>query len=161
MTLHMETTMPTDAPLTKVLDVRYPFRGMWDQAPEAVCRVRILQRDGQPPILVLTELNENPSTSVTNVIEQLVAELVARYLPERFEVVDEEPVIVVEHYEATADPTRRIRVKPSYDRVTFANWRPRRTWLGGRERREIGTPDWRHLPAEEVRALLGDEADDL
>jgi hypothetical protein len=51
--------------MPKTDDYLYAFRGTWDREPEGRCRVRILQGDGKPPILVLTELTSNPSTSVT------------------------------------------------------------------------------------------------
>jgi hypothetical protein len=147
--------------MQKTHDYEYAFRGTWDREPEGRCRVRILETDNRSPILILTELTTNPSTSVTNMVEHLVPELIAKHMPHRFEVVGEDPAIVVEHYEPVADQPRGRRGKPTYDRVTFGDWRPRRVWLGGQERLSLGEPEWRHLPDEDVRALLGDEADDL
>jgi hypothetical protein len=147
--------------MPKTHDYEYAFRGTWDKEPEGRCRVRILQADGNPPVMVLTELNSNPSTSVTNMVEVLAAELIAKHFPIRFEAVGEEPVTLVEHYEPLADERRGRRSKPTYDRVTFGDWRPRKVWLGGQARLSLGEPDWRHLPDAEVRALLGTEADDL
>jgi hypothetical protein len=147
--------------MEKTHDYEFGFRGTWDREPEGRCRVRILQADGAPPILVLTELTSNPSTSVTNMVEVLAAELIAKHFPVRFEAVGEDPVTLVEHYEPLQDARTRRRGKPTYDRVTFGDWRPRKVWLGGQERLSLGEPDWRHMPDEEVRALLGDEADDL
>jgi hypothetical protein len=118
-------------PMPKTHDFLYAFRGTWDHEPEGRCRVRILQADGTPPILILTELNSNPSTSVTNMVEVLTAELIAKHFPVRFEAVGEDPAIVVEHYEPLQDDHTGRREKPTYDRVTFADWRPRRVWLGG------------------------------
>jgi hypothetical protein len=152
--------IPEGGAVRKIVDTTYAFRGTWDREPEGRCRVRILDRQALPPILVLTELNDNPSTSVTNLAEVLVAELIARYMPHRFEVVDEDPAFVIEHYEPMQDGRGR-RGKPTYDRVLFTSWVPRKVWLGGRERLSLSEPDWRHLPDHEVRALLGDEADDL
>lgn len=148
--------------LTKTHDDRYRFRGIWDQDPEGVCRVRILQRqEGAQPVMILSELDENGSTSVTNLIEVLAAELIARHFPHRFEAVADDPVLLIEHYPPRAEPRRGASGRPEYDRVTFGAWRPRKIWLGGQERRSLGEPDWTHLPDDRVRALLGDEADDL
>ncbi len=49
--------------------------------------------------MILTELNDNPSTSVTNMVEILAAELITKHFSQRFEEVDEEPVVLIEHYE--------------------------------------------------------------
>ena len=83
--------------MPKTHDYQYAFRGTWDKEPEGRCRVRILQADGTPPLLVLTELNANPSTSVTNMIEVLAAELIAKHFPTRFEAVGEDPITLIEH----------------------------------------------------------------
>jgi hypothetical protein len=104
-------------PMPKTHDYEYAFRGTWDKEPEGRCRVRILQRDGTPPILLLTELTSNPSTSVTNMIEILAAELIARHFPVRFEAVGEDPVTLIEHYEPLGDERCGRRGKPTYDRV--------------------------------------------
>jgi hypothetical protein len=147
----------------KTHDLEYAFRGYWSpDTPDGKCRVRILQNDGAPPILVITELLSNRSTSVTNAMEWLAAELVGKYLPHRFEALGEPPAIVVEHYPPRPGMRRGLRDAATYDLVTFASWRPRRVRVsGGFERITLGEPDWRHLPPAEVRALLGDEADDL
>jgi hypothetical protein len=145
---------------TKTHDDEHAFRGYWDAEPEARCRVRIVERDGSPPILLITESPTNESTSITTVMEYLAAELIARHFPHRFEVVDEPPAVVVEHY-LPIPGVRGVRERPTYDLVTFEDWRPRRVWLGGLQRLSLGEPDWRHMPPAEVRALLGAEADDL
>jgi hypothetical protein len=145
----------------KTHDERYAFRGYYDREPGGECRVRILQAPDKPPILIVTELPENRTTSVTNLMETLAPELIGRHLPHRYEVLDEEPAIVIEHYPPVQDPRGRVREKATYDRVTFANWHPRKVWLHGQERLSLGEPEWHHLPDDEVRSLLGDEADDL
>ena len=96
--------------------------------------MRILEEEGKPPTMILTELNDNPSSSVTNMIEILAAKLIAKHFPIRFEAVGEDPVILIEHYEPRRDARRGTRRKPSYDRVTFESWAPRKVWLGGQER---------------------------
>lgn len=148
-------------PDVKTHDYEYAFRGYHDREAAGRCRVRIIEREGSAPLLILTELASNPSTSVTNMVEHLVPELIAKHMPHRFEVVDEPPAIVVEHYEPIPGKRRGLRQKPTYDLVTFGNWRPRRVWLSGQERLSLGEPDWRHMPEHEIRDLLGDEAEDL
>jgi hypothetical protein len=145
----------------KTHDFRYPFRGYYDREPGGACRVRILQEPGKPPILVLTELPENETTSVTNLMETLAPELIGRHLPHRYEVIDEEPAIVIEHYPPVEDPRGRVRGRATYDRVTFDSWRPTKVWFHGQERLSLGEPEWRHMADAEVRELHGDEADEL
>lgn len=148
--------------MRKTVDYRYRFRGTWDRQPEGTCRVRILEgEEGTQPVLILTELTENASTSVTNCIEILAAELIVKHFPQRFEQVGEDPVTLIEHYEPHGDERRGERGKPTYDRVTFGRWVPRKVWLGGQARLSLGEPAWAHLPEDRVRRLLGDEADDL
>lgn len=153
--------MPDMTERRKTHDDEYAFRGIWNKEPEGRCRVRILEDHGRPPTLVLTELDDNPSTSVTNLIEVLAAELIAKYFPVRFEAVGENPITLIEHYPARSGARGTRALAPTYDRVDFASWVPQRVWLGGQERLSLGEPAWRHLPAHEVRALLGDEAADL
>lgn len=74
-----------------------------------MCRVRIVEGEGSPPVVVLTELHENASTSVTNAVELITAELIAKHFPQRFEVVDDDPVVLIEHYPPAAEPGGRPR----------------------------------------------------
>src|SRR5215204_4176559 len=159
---HVSETLPQADSLTKTADYRYAFRGTWDKEPEGRCRVRILEGQGkEQPVMILTELRDNPSTSVTNMIEVLAAELIAKHFPQRFEAVREDPVVLIEHYEPVKDDRGARRAAPTYDRVAFGSWAPRRIWLGGKERVSLSEPYWRHLPEQEVKALLGAEADDF
>lgn len=104
-------------------------------------------------MLVLTELPENASTSVTNTAEVLAAEAARRFCPERFEF--SEPAIVLEHYPADPAPPVILGRHATWDRVTFTSWSPRKVWLGGRERLSLGSPSWHHLPGEDVEFLIG------
>jgi len=143
-------------PLPKTVDAVHRFRGVWDQEPEGICRLRIFQESGRTPVIVCTELDENPSmTSVTNLAEILAAEVIAQYFPARFEEL--EPVVWIEHYPGFEDQRRGTRQPPQFDRVGFASWSPRRVWLGGQARLSLGEPDWRPLPIHEVVQLIGKE----
>jgi hypothetical protein len=150
-----------DTTSMKKADYVYLHRGFWDTQPEARVRVRFIERSEGPPILLLTEPHENESTSLTNLIEVLAAELIAKHCPARFETLGEPPAIVIEHY--PPDPNRPAgpRNAGQYDLVTFASWTPRPARSGSQHRTSLGEPSWRHLSAAEVRALIGDEADDL
>ena len=50
------------------------------------------------PVMLLTELPDNTNTSVTNMLEYLVAEIGTLLMPHRFD--DDEPFTVIEHYPA-------------------------------------------------------------
>lgn len=139
----------------KLYDGEFRYRGTWDREPEGVCQVRLVHRGNETPVMVFTEMAENASTSITNMAEILTAEAIRRFCPERFEF--EEPAIVLEHYPEELTPRGTVGRKETWDRVSFASWSPRRVWLGGQERVSLGEPEWRHLPTEEVAALIGQE----
>ncbi|MEA2526216.1 MAG: hypothetical protein QOF73_3443 [Thermomicrobiales bacterium] len=142
---------------TKTRDERRDFRGLW--ADGGICRVRIYEARGRPPVVVLTELEENRNSSVTNMIEHLAYEVLRAYLPHRLEEVP--PAIVLEHYPPRRPPrTGRGREpgKGDVDQVTFATWRPVVEWLGGVGRVRYGEPSWVRLGPDELARLLGDPA---
>jgi hypothetical protein len=101
MTERDRATPERSRPLPKTHDDRYPFRGPWDKASHGLCRVRVFERAAEMPVIVCTELPDNPSTSVTNMAEILAAELIARHFPQRFD--DAARVACLEHYPARHD----------------------------------------------------------
>ncbi len=139
----------------KIVDERYHYRGTWDLDPNAVCWVRVFVEDGKIPVMILSELPTNVSTSITNMAEYLVPDILRRYLPERFEEIP--PAIVIEHYPEERTPTGRLGRKASWDRIVFDSWMPRVTRLSGTSRLTFGVPDWEHLAEAEVIALIGAE----
>ena len=148
-----EPQAPTGMP--KTADYLHHFRGMWDTEPEAVCWVRVFEEPGQTPVIVMGEHPDNPSTSVTNMAELLAAELIQKHFPRRFD--HDPPAILLEHY-PTEYHRGRVARKPTWDRLSFHSWAPRRVWLGGQERLAFGEPEWRSLPDHDVAALIGEEA---
>ena len=140
--------------MPKTADYLHAFRGMWDREPEAVCWVRVFEEEGQTPVIVMSEHPANPSTSVTNMAELLAAELIQKHFPQRFDHTP--PAILLEHY-PTEFHRGRVARKPTWDRLSFHSWAPRRVWLGGQERLAFGEPEWRSLPEQEVEALIGQE----
>jgi hypothetical protein len=106
------------------------------------------------PILVV-ELPQNTSTSVTNMAEYLAPALIQRHFSQRFEELP--PAIFLEHYVEERTPEGGLGRKPTWDRLTFHSRAPRRVWLSGQERIAFGDPHWEHLPAHEVEALIGRE----
>jgi hypothetical protein len=143
-------------------DYGYAFRGHWDAVPQGRCRVRIRLNRGSPPVLILTELQLNPTSSIASVIEYVVPELVAKHFPHRFDALGEPSAIVVEHCEARDDPRHGGRAASTVDLVTFGSWLPRRVRTSSRQDRvKLGDPVRHRMDAAEVRALLGTEASDL
>jgi hypothetical protein len=115
--------------------------------------VRILERIDAAPVLILTELPDNPSTSITNMMEHLAPEVIREFLPYAFEEL--EPVTVIERY------PQRNRRDETFSLVRFERLTPRKVWLGGRSRISLGEPRWKHRSREDVRAFLGGYADEL
>lgn len=146
-----ERSTPTEQ--RPIVDEIHAFCGIWDRVPVGRCRVRIIEREHQEPVLLISEVSDNVSTSVTNIMEHLAPELLQRYLPYRFE--EFVPAMIIEHY-----PAVHGRDKATYDLVTFESWRLKRVWIGGQARLSLGEPTWTHLPAAKVLDLLGDLADD-
>lgn len=153
--------MRDNAKNVKTADYVYHHRGFWNVEPDARCRVRFIERGNAAPILLLSEPPDNESTSVTNMIEVITAELIAKHAPDRFETLDAPPVVVIEHYPPDPARPRSRRNGGSYDSVTFARWTPRPARSGSHRRIALTEPSWHRLSPDEVRALLGDEADDL
>jgi hypothetical protein len=147
---------PTASPgMPKTADELYRFRGTFDQEPHGVCWVRVFEDEGKTPVIVIGELPQNTSSSVTNMAEYLAPELVQRHFPHCFEAIP--PAIFLEQYVEERTPHGRLGRKATWDRLTFHTWRPRRVWLSGHERLSFGEPQWEHLPGREVAALIGQE----
>ena len=115
------------------------------------CRIRVYEQPGQVPVVIATELPDNPGTSVTNMAEQLCAEVIRAHFPERFE--EEEPVRWIEHYQRTPDELRRH--EPEFALVTFHSNAPRRVHRYGTDRLQLGKPRWTYLPREQAEELVG------
>lgn len=122
-------------------DIRHSYHGFW--TPGAVCRIRIYERDRVLPVVIATELPENENTSLTNLVEQVAAEVMVRYLGRR-------PFIWVEHY-----PARRY-FGESYDLVQFDHYDPRPQFSMGRAVSiKIGAPTWRRITKATLAELMG------
>jgi hypothetical protein len=141
--------------MRKVVDKLHHFRGTWDLDPNAVCWLRIFTDDGKIPVVILSELPANVSTSITNMAEYLVPEVIRHYLPERFEEIP--PAIVIEHHVEERTSTGGLGRKAIWERLLFGSWTPRMTQLSGTTRLTFGAPDWEHLTEVEVIDLIGAE----
>ena len=139
--------------MPKTADYLCAFRGTFDREPDGVCWVRVFEGEGQTPVMVMGELPQNTSTSVTNMAEYLAPELIQRQFPRRFEELP--PAIFLEHSVEERTPEGRLGRKAPWDRLLFHSWAPRRVWLSGRERIAFGDPHWEHLPERDVETLTG------
>jgi len=116
------------------------------------CRVRVYipedRRDA--PVVVCTELRNNPGQSITNAAERIASEVATHNrLPT--------PVVWIEHYEAGARGTPED--PHTFDLVTFARYEVEGP--GGYQdegRRRIVEPSWQALDRATVEALIGQGA---
>jgi hypothetical protein len=83
------------AGMPKTADYLCAFRGTFDREPHGICWVRVFEEAGQTPVMVMGELPQNTSTSVTNMAEYLAPELIQRHFPQRFE--EPPPAIFLKH----------------------------------------------------------------
>jgi hypothetical protein len=113
-------------------------RGYWSDGGK--CRIRTYQEKGQAPVVICSQLPDNHHTSVTNMAEYLVAEVIEEHdLPT--------PLVWVEHYPEHEGETGE------YSLVRFSSWDPVEVCLGGVWRCRIGYPRWSPLTCEEIEAL--------
>jgi hypothetical protein len=101
---------------------------------------------GDAPVVIVSELPDNPGTSVTNAIEQIAAEVMDAH---RF-AMGRAPVFV-EHYPPRATGGR----DETFDLVVFVHYEVREVMRGGIWHKEIGSPTWSHLGRREVEVLVG------
>ncbi len=129
-------------------DYAHAFRG--PSGVRSACRVRIYLPDeegealGDAPVVVISELPDNPGTSVTNAIEQIAAEVMHAHALGRVPVF-------VEHYPPEAVGGR----DETFDLVVFAHYEVREIVRGGIWRKEVGPPTWKPLGRRAVEVLVG------
>jgi len=138
-----------ERPLPKTADFRYAYRGYYDDG--GICRVRLFTEEQRPPVIVVSQLEENRNTSITNMSEYIAAEIGAKHFPHRFE--QPEPFVWIEHY---AYPEERDPdLREMWSRVRFDSYTPRLVTLGGVMRTKLGTPRWIHVPSKDMARLIG------
>jgi hypothetical protein len=153
----------------KTHDFEHRYFGYW--RPGAVCRVRVYEREDDVPVVLVSEPHENQNTSITNLMEQIAAELLSK-LPVLRAAVEESarkdaagvPFVLIEHYPRTK---RELSwgIAESFSSVTFDSYEiervyshAMRSWnLPDPYRIRLGVPSWVHLTREEVVALIGEE----
>jgi len=138
-------------PLPKTADFRYAYHGYYDEG--GICRVRLFGDTRRPPLILVSQLEENRNTSVTNMAEYIAAEIGAKHFPERFEQAD--PFTWIEQYRYPEEKDPDLR--ETWSRVRFDSYTPRLVTLGGVVRTRLGTPRWLYLPPTDVARLIGPE----
>lgn len=118
------------------------------------CRVRIFEPE-DPEIdkfvVILTELRDNPGTSITNAAEEIAAHVIlANALPTN-------RTLWIEHYESGSRGTPSDRA--TFDLLTFSNDEPKTELRAGVWRVELGEPSWKALDRATVEALVGRRVD--
>ncbi len=126
--------------MKKTHDYVHRYRGYWSDGGR--CRIRIYREEGRPPVVICSQLPDNDNTSVTNMAEYLAAEVI-----EKDGLAT--PLLWIEHY-----PEHRGK-HGEYSLVTFSSWERREVCLGGMWRRQVGSPRWSPLNAEEVARSTG------
>ncbi len=115
------------------------------------CRVRIYlpEEERDTPVVICTELADNPGMSITNSAERIAAEVISAHsLPA--------PLVWIEHYE---DGARGTPEDPaSFDLVLFDSYEIEDLGrYAGEEHKRIGAPSWKALDRASVEALVGGE----
>jgi hypothetical protein len=113
------------------------------------CRVRIYLSEDEldAPVVICTELPDNPGTSITNSAEQIAAEVMRAY------PMLEVPFVWIEHH----PPQSTDRETETFDLVTFSGYEiTERAPDLGEFRYTIGEPTWKRLDRPSVEALVGE-----
>jgi hypothetical protein len=139
-------------------DYIHAFRG--PTGIRSACRVRLYLPDvSEPgetledaPVVIVSELPDNPGTSVTNAIEKIAAEVMDAH---RF-AMGRAPVFV-EHYPPRVTGGR----DETFDLVVFAHHEVREVMRGGIWHKEIGSPTWKPLDRRVVEVLVGSPVQDI
>src|ERR687898_831448 len=101
--------------------------------------------------IFIGELPHNTSRSATNMVEYLATEPIQRHFPQRFRELP--PAIFLEHYVEQRTPAGRLGRKPTWDRLSFHSWAPRRGWPSRAGRSPVWDPHLGHPPEHEGEAL--------
>ena len=128
-------------------DYIHAFRG--PSGVRSACHVRLYQPEeagealGDASVVVVSELANNPGTSVTNAIEQIAAAVM------NAQDFGRVPVFV-EHYPPEATGGR----EETFDLVVFGHHGIREIARGGIWCKEIGPPTWKPLGRRAVEVLV-------
>jgi hypothetical protein len=123
----------------KTHDYIHHYRGYWSDGGK--CRIRIYQESRRALVVICSQLSDNDNTSVTNMVEYLVAEVIREHgLPT--------PLEWIEHY-----PEHEGEIG-EYSLVRFSSWELKEVCLGGVWRCRMGSPCWSPLSPQAVDDLV-------
>lgn len=128
-----------------------PYRG--PNGSRSKCRVRIYEPDDplrDAHVIIVSELADNPGTSVTNAAAEVAAEVVSLF---RLGSSDGPHPVFIEHHENGARGTAED--PHTFDLVAFSDYRMHKTTRGGATRRVIGEPSWKPLDRSSAERLVG------
>jgi hypothetical protein len=128
-------------------DYVHPF-----ESPSGIhsrCRIRVYlpEQEHDAPVVVCSELPENPGIPVTGAAENIAAEVIKAYW-----LVD--PVWIEYHPEDTTAAGIE-----SFELVVFSDHKIREAVRSTASRIEVGEPSWRALDRPSVELLLGEPLD--
>jgi hypothetical protein len=128
-------------------DYVHPF-----ESPSGIhsrCRIRVYlpEQEHDAPVVVCSELPENPGIPVTGAAENIAAEVIKAYW-----LVD--PVWIEYHPEETTAAGIE-----SFELVVFSDHKIREAVRSTASRIEVGEPSWRALDRPSVELLLGEPLD--
>jgi hypothetical protein len=116
-----------------LVDTTYEYQGYWKGA--ARCRLRLYRLESGVTVAIVSELSDNPGTSITNYAAEL-ATLVRGQFLERGQ-----GLLWVEHYPGEG----RDLGRETFDRVTFR-------WDG----RSYDDPEWHPSSRADIERLIGE-----
>ncbi len=125
--------------MMKTHDYIHHYRGYWSDGGK--CRIRIYQEDGNMSVVICSQLLDNKNTSITNMVEYLVAEVIEEHGLAT-------PLLWIEHY-----PEHEGGIG-EYFLLWFSSWELKEVCLGGVWRYRVGKPQWSLLHPEEVESIL-------
>lgn len=114
------------------------------------CRERIYlsDADGDAPVVLLTELSDNPGQSVTNAAETIARQVITTHC------FDEPEPVFIEHYE---DGGRGSSTDShTFDLVRFKTYTLIESSGNHAPAWSIGTPTWKPLDRATVETLVGE-----
>ena len=130
-------------------DIVLPYRG--PGGARSKCRVRIYESEDpirDAPVVILSELRDNPGNSVPHAAALVAAEVISLFALTRWG-----GPIFVEHYERGGEEGGED--PDDFALVVFSDQEVRETTRGGVSFRTIGEPTWSHLDRASLESLVG------
>lgn len=125
-------------------DYIHPYKG--DASVHSRCRIRLYlpYEATDAAVVICSELPDNPGRSVTEVAEQIAAEVLAHFkLPA--------PPVWIEHH----PPKLTNGEEETFDLVTFIHYDVQKVLRGRTWSKEIGLPTRKPLDRQTVETLVG------